>query len=55
MQREAMTGKASDERLTQALTALLARLDVSDNTTAAYMGQLEDRLERGTGLMPACR
>lgn len=50
-QREAATARASDERLAQALSALLARLDVSDNTTAAYMGQLEDRLNRGPGLM----
>ena len=50
-QREAATAQASDERLAQALSALLARLDVSDNTTAAYMGQLEDRLDRGPGLM----
>ena len=50
-QREAATARASDDRLAQALSALLARLDVSDNTTAAYMGQIEDRLERGSGLM----
>ena len=50
-QREAATARASDERLAQTLSALLARLDVSDNTTAAYMGQLEDRLDRGPGLM----
>ncbi len=50
-QREAANARASDERLTQTLSTLLARLDVSDNTTAAYMGQLEDRLERGPGLM----
>ena len=50
-QREIATARASDERLAQALAALLVRLDVSDNSTAAYMGQLEDRLERGPGLM----
>ena len=46
-QREAATARASDERLAQAVSALLARLDVADNTTAAYMGQLEDRLTHG--------
>lgn len=51
-QRELATATVSNERLAQALTALLARLDVSDNTTAAYLGQLEDRLERGSGLTP---
>jgi uncharacterized integral membrane protein len=51
-QRELATATASNERLAQALTALLARLDISDNSTAAYMGQLEDRLERGSGFMP---
>lgn len=50
-QREAVTAKASEERLAQALSALLARLDVSDNTTAAYMGHLDDRLERGSDLV----
>ena len=53
LQREAGIAQASDERLTQALTSLLARLDVSDNTTAAYMGQLEDRLERSPCVMHA--
>ena len=50
-QREAVTAKASEEHLAQALSALLARLDVSDNTIAAYMGHLDDRLERSSGLM----
>jgi uncharacterized integral membrane protein len=30
--------------------ALLARLEQSDNSMAAYMGQLEDRLERRNGI-----
>ena len=50
-QREAVTARTSEERLAQALSALLARLDVSDNTTAAYMGHLDDRLERGSDLV----
>ena len=53
LQREAGIAQASDDRMTQTLTALLARLDVSDNTTAAYMGQLEDRLERSPCVMHA--
>ena len=53
LQREAGIAQASDDRMTQTLAALLARLDVSDNTTAAYMGQLEDRLERSPCVMHA--
>lgn len=48
-QREVAAATVHHERLAQAQAALLSRLDVSDNTTAAYLGQLEDRLERGTG------
>ncbi len=51
-QQQVAAATASNERLSEALTALLNRLDVSDNTTAAYMGQIEDRLERGSGLLP---
>lgn len=53
LQREAGIAQSSDDRMTQTLAALLARLDVSDNTTAAYMGQLEDRLERSPCVMHA--
>ena len=52
-QREVATATVHNERLAQAQAALLSRLDVSDNTTAAYLGQLEDRLERGSGFTPA--
>lgn len=52
-QRESAAATASNERRAQALAALMVRLDVSDNTTAAYMGQLEDRLERSPGFSPA--
>lgn len=52
-QREAAIATVHNERLAQAQAALLSRLDVSDNTTAAYLGQLEDRLERGSGFTPA--
>ena len=45
-QREAATVAATAERFAQQQQALLARIEQSDNTTAAYMGQLEDKLER---------
>ena len=34
-------------RLTELHSAVLARVEQSDNTLAAHLGQLEDRLERG--------
>ena len=46
LQREAAHEKVLTERLTQTQTVLLNRLEQSDNATAAYMGQLEDRLEQ---------
>ena len=49
-QCEAATATLWAERLAQTQATLLERLEVSDNTTAAYMGQLEDRLEGGAGL-----
>ena len=44
--RDAAAHTVLAERLAQHQAALLARLEQSDNATAAYMGQLEDRLER---------
>lgn len=44
--REAAAGTVLAERFAQQQQALLARIEQSDNTVAAYMGQLEDRLER---------
>jgi hypothetical protein len=37
------------DRFAQLQQALLARIEQSDNTMAAYIGQLEDRLGRGGG------
>lgn len=52
LQREAAHATQLTERLAQTQTALMYRLEQSDNATAAYIGQLEDRLERSTGLTP---
>lgn len=48
-QREAAVTTVLTERFAQQQT-LLARIEQSDNTLAAYMGQLEDRLERRGGI-----
>jgi len=45
-QREAATAAALTEHFAKQQQALMARIEQSDNTTAAYMGQLEDKLER---------
>jgi hypothetical protein len=47
--REAAAATVLAERFAQQ-QALLARLEQSDNSLAAYMGQLEDRLERRNGV-----
>lgn len=47
-QRETAASTAMAERFAQHQQMLLNRLEQSDNTTAAYIGQLEDRLERRT-------
>ena len=52
LNREAVHAGQFAERLALTQSVLLQRLDQSDNTTAAYMGQMEDRLERGAALMP---
>ena len=49
--REVAASTVLTERLGQTQTALMNRLDQSDNTTAAYMGQLEGRLERKAALV----
>ncbi|MDB5963891.1 MAG: hypothetical protein JWQ72_391 [Polaromonas sp.] len=43
--REAAHATVLAERLAQTQAALMHRLEQSDNTVAAYMGQLEDRLD----------
>ena len=48
--REAAAATVLAERFAQQQQALLARLEQSDNSMAAYMGQLEDRLERRNGI-----
>ena len=44
-EREVMMNAAIDQRFAAHQQVLLARLDQSDNTVAAHLGQLEDRLE----------
>ncbi|MES2412910.1 MAG: hypothetical protein V4614_03860 [Pseudomonadota bacterium] len=51
--REAANATVMAERLAQAQAALLTRVEQSDNATAAYMGQLEDRLQRSNGSLNA--
>lgn len=41
---------AAAERVAQNQAALLARLEQSENASAAYIGELEDRLERRDGV-----
>lgn len=41
------------ERIAALETRLAARVEQSDNSTAAYMGQLQDRLERGAAVRAA--
>ena len=50
LQREAANATVLTERLAQFQAALVQRMEQSDNTTAAHIGQLEDRLERDAGL-----
>lgn len=45
-EREAVASAAIEQRLAAHQQVLLARLDQSDNTVAAHLGQLEDRLEQ---------
>ena len=44
--RETALGTVLADRFSRQQQELVARMDQSDNTLAAYMGQLEDRLER---------
>ncbi len=46
LRREQMAEQALNERFVQHNKTLLARLEQSDNTMAAHLGQLEDRIER---------
>lgn len=46
-QRDAATAAALTEHFARQQQALLARIEQSDNTMAAFIGQLEDKLGRG--------
>lgn len=46
LQRENANTTVLAERLAQIQSTLLGRIEESDNTTAAYIGQLENRLEQ---------
>lgn len=49
MSREAANAAALAERLNRTHAALLLRMEQSDGATAAYIGQLEDRIDRNNG------
>ncbi len=53
LHREAANATVLAERLAQTQAALLHRAEQSDNSTAAHIGQLEDRLERQLSLVSA--
>ncbi|MES2191492.1 MAG: hypothetical protein V4573_09120 [Pseudomonadota bacterium] len=53
LHREAANNTVLAERLAQTQAALINRVEQSDNATAAYMGQLEDRLQRADGSLHA--
>jgi uncharacterized integral membrane protein len=52
-QREDAAASMIAERLAQTQAALINRIEQSDNTTAAWIGQLEDHLERDPSLVNA--
>ncbi|MBC7611166.1 MAG: hypothetical protein H7228_16620 [Polaromonas sp.] len=47
LNREAANATVLAERLAQTQAALMQRMEQSDRTTAAYLGEIEDRMERG--------
>ena len=47
LHRDAANATVLAERLAQSQAALMQRLEQSDRTTAAYLGEIEDRMERG--------
>lgn len=49
--RESALGTVLADRFAQQQQVLLARMEQTDNTLAAYMGQLEDRLVNRPGVM----
>jgi len=50
-EREVLANEALERRFAAHQQVLLARLDQSDNTVAAHLGQLEDRLEQPSPMM----
>lgn len=50
-EREAVASAALEQRFAAHQKVLLTRLDQSDNTVAAHLGQLEDRLEQPSRVM----
>ena len=50
-ERESVSSTAIEQRFALHQQVLLARLDQSDNTVAAHLGQLEDRLEQPSRVM----
>jgi hypothetical protein len=48
-ERQAQDGQQLEERLTRLQAELATRIEQSGNTLAAYIGELEDRLERASG------
>lgn len=49
-QREIVASQLLTDRLTAHERALMARLEQSENTVAAHIGQLEDRLDNNTAI-----
>ena len=55
-QRETALGTVLADRFAQQQQVLLARMEQMDNTLAAYMGELEERLVQRTGAVSyTCR
>ena len=49
-EREVMANQVWAERLASLDRSLLARMDQSDHTVAAHLGQLEDRFDKNTAI-----
>ncbi len=49
-EREVVVNQVWAERLASLDRSLLARMDQSDNTVAAHLGQLEDRFDKNTAI-----
>ena len=51
LNREALNAKQLSDQLSAMQAALQLRIEQSDGATAAYMGQLEDRLDRKNNML----